>query len=96
MRLSLSERETIVVFNELEQTASLDTCNAALIRRLDGFVQKSTAITVVREDEYSKRYHLPKSWIKVQMPRQLSSEQRQKLREKAQIQFSTKNRNGGK
>ena len=82
MDITLYERETIFLYNEAEQNASIDTCSPVLIRRLDQFVAKSTAITVVREDEYGKCYHLPKSWIKVQMPRQISDELRQKLSEK--------------
>ena len=82
MFLTLAERETIFLYSEAEQTASIDTCNQALIRRLDAFTAKSPAITLVREDEHGKCYHLPKSWIKVNMPKQLSAELRQELSEK--------------
>lgn len=94
MRLTRLEQETIFLYNEAEQTATVDTCNAALMRKLDGFCAKSTAITVLAEDDHSKRYLLPKTWVRVQMPRQLSDEQRQKLREQAKTQLNSNKRKG--
>ncbi len=77
------ERETIVLFNEGETMATVETCSPALQRRMDTFCAKSPACCLLREDEHAKKYRCPKSWIKVQMPRQLTQEQRQKLRERA-------------
>ena len=93
MRLTLLEQETIILFNEQETTASVDTCNKTLMRQLDDFTTKSTTVIVVSEDEHGKRYLIPKSWLKVQMPRQLSDEQRQKLREQAHKIFNKNNNN---
>jgi len=90
MNLSLLERETIILFNEKETTASVDTCNPALMRRLDIFAAKSTSVTVVSDDAYGRQYLIPKAWVKVQMPRQLSEEQRQKLRQQAHERLNKK------
>ena len=77
------ERETIVLFNEGETMATVETCSPALQRRMDAFCAKSADCCLLHEDEHAKKYRCPKSWVKVQMPRQLTEEQRQKLRERA-------------
>ena len=98
MKLTNYEKETIILFNEAEATASVDTCSPALIRRLDGFALKSPLVNVISEDEHGKRYVIPKSWVRVQMPPLLTDEQRQKRREKALELFGkqTNNEEGGK
>ena len=90
MSLSKLEQETIILFNEEDSTAEVDTCNKALIRRLDSFCTKSADIACVGGDEYGKRYILPKKWVKVNMPPQLSEEQLQKKRENALKLFRSK------
>lgn len=90
MQLTKLEQETIILFNEEESTAEVDTCNKALIRRLDSFCTKSADIACVSGDEYGKRYILPKKWVKVNMPPQLSEEQLQKKRENALKLFHSK------
>lgn len=90
MQLTKLEQETIILFNEEESTAEVDTCNRALIRRLDNFCTKSADVTCVGEDEHGKRYILPKKWVKVNMPPQLSEEQLQKKRENALKLFRSK------
>jgi len=82
--LTLEERETIILFNEKDNTASVDTCNPALIRKLDKQIalQENGTIVPVREDEYGKRYLIPKSWVKVNIPPTYTPEQRAKMRER--------------
>lgn len=91
MTLSKVEQETIILFNEAEPTATIETCNKALQNRLDGFCTKSAGITRQESTEPFRRYVCPKSWVKVQMPRQLSEEQRQKLRERALTNLGQRN-----
>jgi len=81
MNLTMQERETIILFNEADDTASVDTCNPALIRKLDKQIalQENGPIALLHEDEFGKRYLIPKSWVKVQFPRTLSPEQRAEL-----------------
>ena len=81
MHLTQYEKETIILFNEAEDTATCDTCNPTLIRKLDGFCLESTEISLVREDEHGKTYKFPKRWVKVRMPMKLSEEQRAKRAE---------------
>ena len=90
MSLSKLEQETIILFNEEDSTAEVDTCNKALIRRLDSFCTKSADIACVGGDEYGKRYILPKKWVKVNMPPQLSEETRAKYSALAKERFGSK------
>lgn len=82
MNLTNYEKETIILFNEAEDTATCDTCNSTLIRKLDSFCLESTEISVVREDKHGKTYKFPKKWVKVRMPMKLSEEQRAKRAER--------------
>ena len=82
-RLLQVEKETIILFDEGTITATVETCSPALQRRMDEYCAKSPACCLLHEDEHAKKYRCPKSWVKVQMPRQLTEEQRQKLRERA-------------
>lgn len=69
------ERETIIVYNEEEKTADVYTCNKALRRRLDQLLKtKEDEMILVREDDISATYIVPKKWIKVSPPRQMSEE----------------------
>ena len=89
MKLSKLEQETIIIFNEQEDTATIDTCNRAVIRQLDDLRQKSSSVVCVSEDEYGKGYTFPKKWVKVRTPRQYSEEQRLKMAERAKRNFTT-------
>ena len=77
------ERETIILFNEGEEAATVETCNHALQNRMDGLCAKSADCCLLREDEHCKKYQCPKSWVKVHLPRQYTEEQRRKMRERA-------------
>ena len=76
MNLTLEERETVILFNEKDSTASVDTCNPSLIRKLDKQItlQENTTASLIREDEFGKAYLIPKSWVKVSPPPSYSAE----------------------
>lgn len=80
-RLTKTEQETFICFNEEETLAQVETCNAALKRKLDKLCQRNSEIVLLRQDEYSKTYRLPKKWVKIHAPRVLSEEQKTKQRE---------------
>lgn len=82
MHLTNEERETIILFNEADKTATCDTCNPSLIRKLDKLCLEYEEISVVRQDEYGKVYKFPKKWVKVNASVRLSDEQRQKMAER--------------
>lgn len=91
MTLSRYEQETTISYNNEEKTAIIYTCDKSLIRKLDEMARKDSTIIETTRDEYSKTHELPKRYIKVKIPRQLSEEQRQKLAERAKRNFGGKN-----
>lgn len=66
--LSNIEKETIILFNDAEDTASVYTCNNSLKNKLDRFCSESQEFSRVREDEYSKTYKVPKKCVKIYKP----------------------------
>ena len=84
------ERETIINFNEAEDTASVYTHNSRLINRLDVLSSENQAVACVREADGMREYLIPKTWVKVLPPRQLSAETRAKLSENAKARFHNK------
>lgn len=74
-KLTALERETVILFNEAEQTASVYTFNPALQRQLAAFCsERPEAVKLMFEDNPDgvKEYSVPKSWIKIRPPRQLN------------------------
>ena len=94
MSISRLEQETIINFNEEEQIADVYTHNKALINQLEKLRQKSTEISLVREDKYSKTYTIPKKWVKIRTPLILSEEERAKRAEIARERFGWKKNEG--
>lgn len=82
--LSNYERETIILFNEGDQTASVYTYNRKLQNKLNKLVDVNPDISVRCQDEECTTYILPKKWIKVSPPRQVNytDEQRAAMAER--------------
>jgi len=79
-KLNASERETIILFNEAEATAEIDTHNAAMKRRLEAVRRgHSEEIKLTQRDGYADTYVFPKKWIKIIPPRNASAKQREHL-----------------
>lgn len=78
MGLSNLERETILLFNEAERTASVYTYNAALQKQLSGLCAAHPDQVCQTEDNGrgGLTFELPKKWIRVVPPRVLSPAQR--------------------
>ena len=79
--LSNYERETIINYNNEENTATVYTYHKALQNKLNKLVGTNPNISIVRQDDEYVTYQVPKKWIKVQPPRQvnLTDEQRAEL-----------------
>lgn len=77
--LTKYEQETIINYNNEEKTASIFTYDKSLIRKLDKRLSEYPDIKVVRRGDDWAEYSLPKQWIKVGFPRQLSDEQRAEM-----------------
>ena len=69
MRLSKYEKETIILFNEEETTASICTYNRKMQNQLMKFAEKSADCIFEKRENESVTYKIPKSWIKINMPR---------------------------
>lgn len=87
MDLTRYEMETILNFNEEEQTASVYTHNKALRRKLDKLAQDRPGecrLVKTGHDGKAADYTIPKGWIRIHPPRvpaPLTEEQKQKRRE---------------
>ena len=81
MKLSRYEQETIVNYNAGDQTATLYTRDKAVMRKLDTLVADfPDTYSLMGQDEVSKTYSFPKSYVSYRKPRKLSDEQREKAR----------------
>ena len=82
MKLSRYELETIVNYNAGEQTATLYTRDKAVIRKLDMLVADyPDTYKLIGQDEVSKTYSFPKSYVSYRKPRAVSTEQRERARQ---------------
>lgn len=95
MNLSQYEQETIINFNETEQTASVYTHNKALRHKLDKLAEERPEdCHFARESRGGQAgdYIVPKSWIRIKPPRVLSKAQLEasrKAAEKARLSRQT-------
>lgn len=92
MSISRMEKETIILFNEAEASASVYTYNAALKRKLSGLC--TTRPEGARQTKDDGRggltFEVPKRWIKVNPSRILTVEQKKERAERAKAIFSSK------
>lgn len=65
MNLSRQEQETIILFNEAEQEATVYTHNKALQKRLDGFCVTDPRYSLIKTEGKAKTYKVPKKSIRV-------------------------------
>ena len=77
-RLTKIERETIISFNEAETTASVYTCSMQEKNKLKELSLKSSDIHLIKDDEYSQTYIIPKKVVGYFLPRKLSEEEKKK------------------
>lgn len=77
-KLSAYEKETIIIYNGADETASVFTYHTTLQNKLNELVGKNPDIKVTGQGEEWVRYEVPKSWIKVNPPRKrdMTEEQR--------------------
>ena len=82
MKLSRYERESILNYNAGEQTATLYTRDKAVMRKLDTLVADfPETYKLTGQDEISKTYSFPKSYVSYRKPRIVSTEQRERTRQ---------------
>lgn len=91
MRLTNYERETIINFNEGEDTASVYTHNSTLRRRLEQLAQErpeECRLVKTCHDGQAVEYYIPKKWLRVNPGMNLTDEQRAARAETARKRFS--------
>ena len=77
MKLSRYEQESILNYNVGEQTATLYTRDKAVMRKIDTLVADFPGTyKLTGQDEISKTYSVPKSYVSYHKPRTVSTEQR--------------------
>ncbi len=82
MKLSRYDQETIVNYNAGEQTATVYTRDKTVMRKLDTLVAEfPDTYKLTGQDEVSKTYFFPKSFIGYRKPRAVSTEQRERARQ---------------
>lgn len=81
MHLSKIEKETILLYNEAESKALVDTYNVALQNRLTELCREyPEQAEKTRENAHNgMSFEIPKKWIKIVPPRTLSPAQREVL-----------------
>ena len=80
MKLTKFERESVLTFNEAEHTAELEIHAPKLKKRLETIrAERPDEIKLTRQDEYANFYIVPKSWIKINPPRSMTSKQLESL-----------------
>ena len=81
MSLTNYEKETTIVYNDEEKTASVYTCNKSLMRKLDKFCEvKPDLYALKSRDEHSKTYIVPKKFISIRLPakrKEMTEEQKE-------------------
>ncbi len=95
MRRTKLEKETIINFNEAEDTAQIYTFNAALKQRLYSFSQQHPELCqlVRKSEDGSATYHVVKSRISIRFLPPISAEQREKRSER--MRKNRQQRKGG-
>lgn len=82
MKLSRYEQESILNYNAGEQTATLYTRDKAVMRKLDTLVADfPDTYSLMEQDEISKTYSFPKTYVSYRKPRAISKEQRERARQ---------------
>ena len=86
MRLSRYEKETIILLNAAEDTASIYTADPVWKRKLDKLVEKNPQCDQCgKADEVSKTYSMPKRFISLRSKEKtvtLTAEQKEQAKQR--------------
>ncbi len=81
--LTSLERETIITYNNAENTANCFTLSMPVRRRLLQLAEEyPDEVHINKQEEDMIDVDVPKSWVKIRPPRRLSDEQRAALAER--------------
>ena len=80
MNLTRYEQEVVINLNADEDMATVYSANPAWIRKMDALVMEFPDVFRIRRwTEVSKTYEVPKKYIRIGKPRELSSAQKENL-----------------
>ena len=80
MKLTRYEQETIINFSALDQMATLNTRDPAVMRKVDALViDYPDTFKCIGETDVDKTYEMPKSVVTYRKPRRISDERRIQL-----------------
>lgn len=80
MKLTRYEQEVVINFNADEDMATVYSANSAWIRKMDSLVREFPDVfRVKRQTEISKTYEVPKKYVRIGRPRELSSAQKENM-----------------
>ena len=92
MNLTRYEQEVVINFNSDEDTATVYSANPTWIRKMDALVREFPDVfRIKRQTEVSKTYEIPKKYVRIGKPRELSSSQKdnlQKIRDAKTVEKS--------
>lgn len=92
MSLSRLEQETIIVFNEQEQEAIIETFKSSLIKRLNKLCKEyPDKFKFVSEyTEGCRKYIVSKKYVRIGSPKIVSDEQREAMSKRAKKMWEDK------
>ena len=92
MSLTRYEQEVVIYFNADEDMATVYSANPAWIRKMDALVKEFPDIFYVkRQTEISKTYEMPKKFVRIGKPRELSQAQRENLEKMQNVKMKNVN-----
>ena len=92
MSLTRYEQEVVINFNADEDMATVYSANPAWIRKMDALVKEFPDIFYVkRQTEISKTYEMPKKFVRIGKPRELSQAQRENLEKMQNVKMKNVN-----
>ena len=92
MNLTRYEQEVVINFNADEDTATVYSSNPAWIRKMDALVMEfPNVFHIKRQTEVSKTYEMPKKYVRIGKPRELSTAQRENLEKMRDTKKQAKN-----
>lgn len=87
--ITKTEKETIIIFNEADNTADISTFNSALIRKLTALCKsrpnEATGKGPDQNGEFA--FNIPKKWVRVNASLILTDDRRKELSERAKLKF---------
>lgn len=93
MALLKYERETVIVFNEEDRFATVETFNTSMRKKLNRLSKEyPDDFRCIKEDENigCSKYEIPKRYIRIGSPRSVSDEQREAMSKRAKEYWKSK------